>query len=142
MAQFIKSNHFSSGEDLILAALGKNFTLLKGGKGFVGILGDKLPLESHRDAARQTLREVEKAVASGSFQLVILDEINVAVSLGLLSKEEVLALLDTIPSDLDLICTGRAAPQEFIERADLVTRFEEVKHPFHKGVAARPGVEY
>jgi len=83
----------------------------------------------------------QRAIASGEYDIVVLDEINVAVDLELLKKEEVLKLLDERPSHLELILTGRQAAQEIIERADLVTEMKEVKHYYRKGVESRTGIE-
>jgi cob(I)alamin adenosyltransferase len=82
-----------------------------------------------------------RAIASREFDIVVLDEINVAVDLGLLKKEEVLRLLDERPSDVELILTGRHAAQEIMERADLVTEMKEIKHYYRKGVESRTGIE-
>ena len=75
-------------------------------------------------------------------QMVILDELNVAVSLGLIQKDDVIEFLKDFPKDKDLIITGRKALPEIIEIADLVTEMKEIKHPFQKGIKARMGIEY
>jgi cob(I)alamin adenosyltransferase len=81
------------------------------------------------------------AVAEGEYDIVVLDEINVAVDLGLLTKEEVLTLLDQRPPNVELILTGRHAAQEIIDRADLVTEMKEIKHYYRNGVESRTGIE-
>jgi len=83
----------------------------------------------------------QRAIAGREYDIVVLDEINVAVDLGLLKKEEVLRLLDERPSDVELILTGRHAAQEIMERADLVTEMKEIKHYYRKGVESRTGIE-
>ncbi len=119
------------------------FKLLKMGKGFVGIMGDKLPREEHVKAAEDALEYARKEIESGNWDMVILDEINNAVSLGLIAKEKVLELLQPTTYSLQaLILTGRDAPQEFIDRADLVTEMRDIKHPYHKGVKGKRGLEY
>lgn len=75
-------------------------------------------------------------------RILILDEINLAVSIGLISLSDVLALLSDIPESTTVILTGRNAPKELIERADLVTEMREIKHPWRRGVQARKGIEY
>jgi len=75
-------------------------------------------------------------------KLLILDEINLAVAVGLLKLEDVLNLLDDVPSSTVAILTGRRAPKELIERADLVSEMREIKHPMKMGVLARRGIEY
>ena len=142
MVQFIKSPDFLSGEDRIISRFGQKFQLFKGGKGFVKILGDKFSFKEHKIAAKKTLAKAKKAIFSKEFDLIILDEINVALSLKLISKKEVLKILKKAPENLDLILTGRGCPKEIIEMADLVTEFKEIKHPFQRGVLAKPGSEY
>jgi cob(I)alamin adenosyltransferase len=81
------------------------------------------------------------AVTGGEYDIVVLDEINVAMDLGLIPKEEILTLLAERPSHVELILTGRHAAQEIIERADLVTEMKEIKHYYRKGIASRTGIE-
>jgi len=75
-------------------------------------------------------------------RLLILDEINLAVSIGLVGLSDVLALLNDVPEQTTVVLTGRNAPKELIERADLVTEMCEIKHPWKRGVQARKGIEY
>lgn len=98
--------------------------------------------EQQADFCRQGLHHAGVVLGSGDYELVILDEINVAVSLGFIKEEEVLALLDGRPAGVTVVLTGRNAPSSFIERADLVSDVVEVKHPFQKGVLARKGLEW
>ena len=114
----------------------------KMGRGFVGILGDKLPREEHVKAARDGLALFREEAKSGKWFLIALDEVNVAVSLGLLTKEEVLEAIKDYPEDKLLILSGRGAPQEFIDRADLATEMKEIKHPFNQGEKAKIAVEF
>jgi cob(I)alamin adenosyltransferase len=93
--------------------------------------------EKHRVSALKALSFVKENL--NDYSLVILDEVNVALSLGLLKLEEALPLLN---ADCELVLTGRDAPEELVEKADYVTFFEEVKHPFRKGAGAREGVEF
>ncbi len=144
MIQFIKGP-WKSGEDYFLNEFQiskSKFQIVKTGRGFVGILGDTLPIEEHRKAAEDGLALAKKEIESGNWDIVILDEITNAVHLGLVSKEKVLELLHLTPNTCHLILTGRDAPQELIERADLVTEMRDIKHPFGKGIRARRGLEY
>ncbi len=145
MVQFIKGP-WKSGEDIFLekfSIFNSQFSIVKTGKGFVGILGDKLPIEEHRKAAEEGLALARKEIESGNWDMVILDEINNAVHLGLLPKEAVIELANWSTSKLEhLILTGRAAPPEFIDAADLVTEMRDVKHPYEQGVKGRRGLEY
>jgi cob(I)alamin adenosyltransferase len=140
--QFIKSKKWPSGEEFALAVFGKKIKFFKGGKGFVRIMGDKLPFSLHKKAAEETLKKAQKTILSKKYHLVILDEINVALSLKLISIKKVLKLIKMTPEKIDLILTGRGAPKTLIERADLVTEFKEIKHPFTKGIIAQKGREY
>lgn len=142
MIEFIKGEEYPPGEDEVIRRLGRHFQLVKGGRGFVGILGDELPLEEHRAAAQATLKRAREAISSGKFDLIVLDEINVALNLKLISKKEVVQLIEKVPKDIYLILTGRGAPKELIDRADLVTEMREVKHPFSKGKLAKRGIEF
>ena len=142
MVQFIKGP-WKSGEDFLAKGLEPNFKLVKMGKGFVGIMGDTLPREEHEKAAEDALAYVRKEIESGKWDIVILDEVNNAVSLNLISKEKVLEMLHTSCHMLHaLILTGRDAPQEFIDAADLITEMRDIKHPYEKGVKGRRGLEY
>ena len=86
----------------------------------------------------------ERAVRSqrASYDLVVLDEIDVALWFGLLTVADALRIIDERPPQVELVLTGRRAPREIIERADLVTEMREVKHYFRQGVPARAGIEY
>ena len=99
------------------------------------------PTEADVAAARRGLEEARQAVASGDYRLVILDEANVAVKLGLASVEDFLALIDARHTDVELVLTGRDADPRLIARADLVTEMRLVKHYFQQGVPARRGIE-
>ena len=140
--QFIKSKKWPTGEEKALKVFGRKLRLVKGGKGFVGIMGDKLPFFIHKKAAKQTLKRAEKEILSKKYNLVVLDEINVALSLKLVSLNEVLKIVKASPKGVDLILTGRGAPKRLIKTADLATNFQEIKHPFQKGVWGKRGVEY
>ncbi len=99
------------------------------------------PGKADLDAARQALERGRRALASGQYDLVVLDEICVAIYFGLLSVQEVLTLLDEKPVAVELVLTGRYCPAEIIERANLVSDIREVKHYYQQGVIARKGFE-
>ena len=145
MVQFIKGP-WKSGEDILLENdkfLISNFKIVKTGRGFVGILDDTLPIEEHRKAAEEGLALARKEIESGNWDIVILDEVNNAVQLNLISKEAVSELINLSTGKLEhLILTGRGAPSEFIDRADLVTEMRDIKHPYEQGIKAKRGLEY
>lgn len=142
MVQFIKGP-WKSGEDFLAEGLAPNFKLVKMGKGFVGILGDTLPRKEHEKAADDALEYARKEAGTGNWNLLILDEINNALQLGLLLKEDVLEFIDEVKDKIEhLILTGRDAIPELIEKADLVTEMRDIKHPYTKGVKGKRGLEY
>ncbi|MBI2056393.1 MAG: cob(I)yrinic acid a,c-diamide adenosyltransferase [Candidatus Sungbacteria bacterium] len=142
MVQFIKGP-WKSGEDEAHRKLAPDFLLVKMGKGFVGILGDALPREEHERAAREALGYARSEAESGKWDIIILDEINNAMSLNLISKEKVLEFADFAKDRCEhIILTGRDAPQEFLDHADLVTEMNDVKHPYYEGVKGKRGLEY
>lgn len=153
MVQFIKGPWKSGEDDVEILKKGSPsnssgpssgvFKLRKMGKGFVGILNDTLPREEHENAAGEALAYAKQEIETGVWDMVILDEIHNAVSLNLISKEFVLELINSSTHKLEhLVLTGRDAPQEFIDRADLVTEMNDVKHPYEQGIKARRGLEY
>jgi cob(I)alamin adenosyltransferase len=140
MVQFIKGD-WAYGELEGYKKLEPNFKLERMGIGFVGIMGDKKPRREHIEAAKKALNYArEQAVKD--YDILILDEINVAVKEGLLTVDEVLEVIKRRPSYLHLVLTGRNAAPEIIDAADLVTEMTEIKHPFQKGILAQPGVDY
>ncbi len=92
-------------------------------------------------AARQGLQKAEAAMTSCRYEVVILEEANVALHFGLFSAEELLRLISAKPEGVELVITGRGAHSEIINRADLVTEMKSLKHYFDKGVSARTGIE-
>jgi cob(I)alamin adenosyltransferase len=112
------------------------------GAGFYKIMGDDLPEETHREAAREGVELARQKVKTGRYKLVILDEINNAVHTGLVKLEEVLGIIEERHRDVDLMLTGRDAAPEVIELADLVTEMKEIKHPFQQGILAKKGIDY
>ena len=141
MIQFVKGSWFC-GELKSSHLLAPNFRILPAGKGFVGIIDDKKPLSQHIAAAKEALSASEKIISSGLYDIVILDEINYAVSRKLIGVRPVLELIRRKPVDVSLVLTGRRAPQPIIDVADLVTDMRKVKHPFDKGMMARKGIDF
>lgn len=91
--------------------------------------------------ARRGLELAREAMHSGRYDIVVLDEVIVSIWFGLLETEDVLAFLDERPEEVEVVLTGRRAPQELIDRAHLVTEMRPVKHYYEQGVVARPGIE-
>lgn len=115
---------------------------IQGGKGFVKILGDKLPLSEHKKAVRETFELLYKEVMSDKWDVIVADEVVGAVSSKLLSLTKLLQLVKHKPDKLDLVLTGHHAPDKLIKAADLVTEMKEVKHPYQKGILAKKGIDF
>ena len=92
--------------------------------------------------AQEGWSRAKEVIQSGKYEMVILDEINVALDFGLIPLDEVTEVLKNKPKQIELVLTGRYAPKEIIELADLVTEMKEIKHPYQKGIQAREGIEY
>ncbi len=138
MIQFLKGNG-PTGElntasrlapDLVVKPMGRD--------GFVDPVN---PSEQDLSLARAALEEARRVLDKKLCDLLILDEINVAVSLGLIDEQAVLDLMAGKPHDVELVLTGRSAPDSFVEKADLVTTMECTKHYYDRGQAARIGIE-
>lgn len=138
MIQFVKGCE-PCGEHLAAQRLAPYFTLVQ--MGHCGwLMGDK-PCAEAMLMARKAFGMAREAVRGSAYDLVILDEINTAVSYGLVSVEELLELMRGKGHCVELVLTGRNAAHEVVEFADLVTEMREVKHYFRAGVAARIGIE-
>jgi cob(I)alamin adenosyltransferase len=98
--------------------------------------------EDDRKKAKIGMDFAREAVTSGDYDLVILDEINVAIYSKVVDKQDVLDLIKSKKPELEMVLTGRAAPKEIIEVADLVTEMRPIKHPFDAGIEARVGIDF
>ena len=94
------------------------------------------------ELAKKGLEKAKELIFSKKYDVVILDEINVAIGFGLIDKKDVIDILKNKPENVEIVLTGRYAPNELIEIADLVTEMKEVKHYFRRGIRARKGIEY
>jgi len=135
-AQFLKSGRYS--EIAALERFGDRLTLRQYGRGRF-VRGK--PATEDAEAARTGLGEACEALLSGEYQVVVLDEANVAVALGLFPVDELLEIVACKPEGVELVITGRDADLRLIERADLVTEMRDVKHYYSRGVHARAGIE-
>ncbi len=133
--QFMKGRECC--EHRILSKL-SNLTLRRYGSGKF-VRGN--PSQDDIKAGKMALAKIRAAIESEEYDLVILDEANVAVKMGVISVEKLLALVNDKPEHVEIVITGRGAPSELIDRADLVTEMREIKHYYHSGVKARRGIE-
>lgn len=141
LVQFVKGS-WKYGELEGIKRLAPEVELRVVGEGFVGIIDDDKDIEVHRRAAREGLDMAREILVSGQFPLVILDELNVALDLGLVSSDAVREVLDARNETQHLVITGRGAPEWLKEMADLVTEMREIKHPFQKGILAQKGIDW
>jgi len=93
------------------------------------------------EKANQGLRTCLKTMLSGLYDIIILDEINVALYFKLIKEKDILAFLDRKPKNIEVILTGRYAPESLLAKADLVTEMKEIKHYYSVGIKARDGIE-
>lgn len=137
--QFIKAGNVTS-ELRSAERLAPNLEIRQLGHSLSFIQGR--PSAADIASAREAWAEAEKAILSGDCDIVVLDEINVVLDLRMVSCNEVISCLQRRPRHVEVILTGRGAPKEIIDTADLVTEMRCVKHPYDRGTAARRGIEY
>ena len=136
VAQFVKGMHYSELD--ALEQFKDSITVTQYGRDcFIS----RDPDEKDIQAAREGLAETKQIMSSGAYDMIILDEANIATYYNLFSVEDLLAFIDAKPANVELIITGRRADERIIERADLVTEMKEIKHYYTKGVQARDGIE-
>ena len=141
MIQFIKGEWYY-GELGSSKRLEPEFEMIAAGKGFVGIIDDDHPIEDHQKAAQEAFVLAEERLSSEIYDVMILDEINYAVKLNLISVQNVLDIIKKKPKKTTLVLTGNYAPAEVIAIADLVTEMKEIKHPYRFGIKAKKGIDY
>jgi cob(I)alamin adenosyltransferase len=135
-AQFMKSGDYN--EIRFFSKFGDNINIMQFGSGSF-VFGK--PSEKDYQMAAEGLKKIEEIISQNIYNIIILDEINVVLSKKLLEITDFMAFLDRMPSHIEIILTGRNAPKEIIDRADLVTEMLAIKHYYEKGVAAREGIE-
>lgn len=149
--QFIKGSWPSSERVAIPKYLKHRVTIEAGGKGFVGILDDRLPRRAHKKQARALFRDIERRFRVWGTQtqtptlrpqLVVLDELLDAVEFGFLSETDVVRLIQAKPAPMHLILTGHKKFPKILAAADLVSRIRKEKHPFDRGWLAVRGLDY
>ncbi|MEW6349508.1 MAG: cob(I)yrinic acid a,c-diamide adenosyltransferase [Thermodesulfobacteriota bacterium] len=139
MVQFLKAPD-TSGEHFSAGALHPHFVIKPmGRKGFIRRRGCE-PLD--QVMAEIALEEARTAILSKEYDVVILDEINVAIHFGLIDVQDLLEIIDSKPEKVELVITGRYAHPDVIERADVALEMKKIKHHFDDGVPARKGIEY
>ncbi|MBD3314726.1 MAG: cob(I)yrinic acid a,c-diamide adenosyltransferase [Chitinivibrionales bacterium] len=135
-AQFVKGSRYSEIE--ALARYADHITICQYGRGcFI----EHTPTPEDVEVAKKGLVDLRDKLRSGAYQVVILDEANIAMHFGLFTVNELLTVIRERCEDCEVVVTGRNAPPELVEAADLVTEMKEIKHYYTNGVAARDGIE-
>jgi cob(I)alamin adenosyltransferase len=137
MLSFLKAETSNYGEERAARKLGVELIPL--GAGFTWLSKD---IEKDKELARRCWELCKRKMASGDYDVVVLDEITYPVTYGWLTVDEVIETLRSRPPDLHVVLTGRDADPQLVEFADLVTEMLEVKHPFQAGVKAQPGLDF
>ena len=136
---FAKGDKFPRGEDKALSQLPDITITSCHHKDWI----DKENIKAEdKELAKSALAAAREAMLNGNYNLIILDEINIAINYGLVSLDEVIELVNNKPQNVELILTGRYAEPKLVQMADLVTEMLVVKHPYGKGVKAHRGIDY
>ncbi len=141
VVQFLKSP-MATGEARVAERLAPELEFVSLGRGFVNCCGSTTPLAEHRKAAGEAMTLARQRMLSGAWDVLILDEINTAVALGLVDIADVLALVKEKPTKLNIILTGRNVHRDLIDIADMVTEMRSLKHPYDNGLPARKGIDF
>jgi cob(I)alamin adenosyltransferase len=135
--QFLKSEEWGVGEEKVARQLGVDWWTL--GDGFTW---DSEDMDRSRAVAAEAWTHAREVIASGEYELVVLDEVTYPVNWGWIPLEELLKAITDRPASVSLILTGRDAPEEIIAAADTVTEMVKVKHAYDRGISARRGIDY
>lgn len=138
LVRFLKPEKPQSGEILFLTNQ-EGLTILSAG---VGVFNPEVPRAEIEASVRATFDKALSHLASHPIDLVVFDEMNGVLQRGDLSLETVLRFLSDRDPGLEVVFTGRGAPEDLVKRADLVSRIDAVKHPFDRGIPARSGIDY
>jgi|TARA_B100000745_G_scaffold252812_1_gene175042 cob(I)alamin adenosyltransferase len=137
MFQFIKHSTANFGEQRAAQKMGIEMRAM--GDGFTWRSKD---LDQSADLAREQWEECKTVIASGDYDVIVLDEFTYPMHYGWVDTAEVIDALKVRPDMLHVIITGRNAPEALVEYADLVTEMNVIKHPYHEGIKAQPGIEF
>jgi cob(I)alamin adenosyltransferase len=137
VVQFLKSGDWHTGEEQIARQLGVDWRAI--GEGFTW---DSADLSEDEAVARRAWDEAATLIRAGEHRLVVLDEITYPLNWGWLDLDETLATIRDRPADVNVVATGRDAPDALIELADTVTEMRSIKHAYDRGIAAKKGIDY
>ena len=141
VVQFLKGS-MATGEARVAERLAPELEFVTLGRGFVNCCGSTTPLAEHWKAAGEALTLARQRMLSGAWDVLILDEINTAVALGLVDITDVLAMVREKPAKLHLVLTGRNVHPELVAIAHMVTEMRSIKHPYDSGLPARKGIDF
>lgn len=136
--QFLKTGGITG--EVVAAKRLKNVSVVQFGTG--KFVDPKRVTKEDRECARKALDHLRNIVARGRCDVIILDEVNVAASFGLVHADEVLEIIESRGEDVEVVLTGRDAPLRFVRRADYVSKVESKKHPHAEGLRSRKGIEW
>ena len=139
--QFMKGDIYAGEWDGI-KKMNCGVELISTGKGFCGIQGNPYPFKEHRENAQEAIQLARQKMESGELDILILDEINNALSLHLVDLEQVLEVIRRKAPRMHLVLTGRDAHPQVIELADTVSEINEIKHAYRRGIEPQPGIDY
>lgn len=144
MIQFLKSSRLSSGEFKMRDAIGNNFRLRRFNTPWWSLrsFGNDNHVKKMKKILKKEIILLKNIISSGKYNLIILDEINICLFYRLIDLKEIMDIIKDKPKDVELVLTGRYAPEELVKTADLVTEMKMIKHPFLKRIKARKGIEY
>ena len=137
VVQFIKGK-WKTGERTFAEKI-PELTFLVMGLGFTWESDD---ISRDKEAARAAWQKAAEIITAGEHAIVVLDELTYVISYDFVSLEEILAVLGARPKHVNVVVTGRNAPDELVAMADLVTEMKSIKHPFEKGIPAKPGLDF
>jgi len=140
--QFIKDGSQYGEHHAINHHLNNFVEVYQGGIGFYKLPGDEHSEADHKKAASEAVKFTYKQIESKKYDIIVLDEILTAQMVDLVTEEEVLKIMGSIPDGIHLIVTGRGASDAIIEKSDLVTEMKEIKHPFQKNEPAVEGIDF
>jgi cob(I)alamin adenosyltransferase len=141
--QFIKGR-WKTGESQSLLKLAPNIQIVRMGMGFTieRLRDPRIPMEEHEEAAARAFERAREVVMADEYDMIVLDEILGSIKAKLIGLDDVLGLIRDKPERLHLVLTGRGAPPELVDAADLVTEMKMIKHPFQQGIKAQRGIEF
>lgn len=143
VVQFMKDVHASSGEVNALGKMSPPVEVIRADLPYsIFHPPSRQDLDHLKEKTRELFVEAASRIRKGSYQMVVLDELGVALTLGWIESGPVRSLLENLPAGCELIITGRNVPKWLLDKGDLVTQMRKIRHPFDRGVKAKKGVEF